>query len=59
MLWRLDIYVDCGWLFSASRGSHMGIVGVKAKFGSNCGQDIRLRFGHDMKLFDLDFEADF
>ena len=28
MLWRLNIYVNCGWLFSASRGSRVGIVGV-------------------------------
>ena len=34
-------------------------VSGTAKFGSNCGQDIRLRFGHDVKLFDRDFEADF
>ena len=51
------------WLFSASRGSHVGNWALRvsgtAKFGSNCGQDIRLRFGHNVKLFDRDFEADF
>ena len=53
-MWIVDGYLvqveDLTWALRVSG---------TAKFGSNCGQDIRLRFGHDVKLFDRDFEADF